>query len=208
MIACHNYSFQAIHLKMGGGVFVRPYSNSASFGPFRTHYGWCDFFIFYSPTRAQTKRGGQHKCKMAHNTRIRENTYLLGSLLPLKTPKIWYRNRVSMQMKILNISKTVTDSAIVCLDSKYEPLRCEFKQSLHLTCVDLETYISRSSVLENNDKWRVVVKRSEISAHIVWGASRNSYAASSNRSLHLACVDLETPIVSLRKQDIHFRKQR
>jgi len=50
--------------------------------------------------------------------------------------------------------------------------------SLHLTCVDLETHISRSSVF----KWGVVTKWSVISAHIKWGANREQYAAGSNPS--------------------------
>jgi len=42
------------------------------------------------------------------------------------------------------------------------------------------------------DKWRIVAKRSEINAHIVWGTNRKPYAASSNQSLYLTWVDLET----------------
>jgi len=44
----------------------------------------------------------------------------------------------------------------------------------------------------HSDKWHVVAKRSEISAHIVLRANRKPYTASSNQSLHLTCVDLET----------------
>jgi len=70
--------------------------------------------------------------------------------------------------------------------------------------VQLRVYISHELTLKpifqghpfpdlaHSDKWRVVVKRSEISAHIVWGANRKPYAASSNQSLHLNWVDLET----------------
>jgi len=48
------------------------------------------------------------------------------------------------------------------------------------------------SDIAHGDKWRAAAKRSEISAHILWGANRKPYAASSNPSLHLTCVDLET----------------
>ncbi len=44
----------------------------------------------------------------------------------------------------------------------------------------------------HSNKWRVVAKRSEIGVHIVWGANRKPYAASSNPSLDLICVDLES----------------
>jgi len=46
--------------------------------------------------------------------------------------------------------------------------------------------------LAHSDKWRVVAKRSEISAHSVRGANRKPYAASSNQSLYSTWVDLET----------------
>jgi len=44
----------------------------------------------------------------------------------------------------------------------------------------------------HSDKWCFVPKRSEICAHNVCGAKRQPYAVSSNKSLHLTCVDLET----------------
>jgi len=75
-----------------------------------------------------------------------------------------------------------------------KPYAASSKTSLHLTSVDLETHISKSSVLGNNDKWHVVAKRSDISAYIVWGANIKPYPPSSNSSLHLTCVDLETRI--------------
>ena len=53
-----------------------------------------------------------------------------------------------------------------------------------------ETQISRSSVF----RWRVMTKRSEISAYIVWGGNRKPYAASSNPPLYLTSIDLETHV--------------
>jgi len=100
----------------------------------------------------------------------------------------------SMQMKMLNISKTVTDSVIVCMGASWNPYAASSDPALHITLDDLEPNISRSSVFRNNAKWRVMAKGSEISSHIVWGVNRNPCAASSNPSLHFTWIDPEPNI--------------
>ena len=49
-----------------------------------------------------------------------------------------------------------------------------------------------STDIAHSNKWRVAANWSEISAHIVLGANRKPYAASSNPFLLLTSVDLET----------------
>jgi len=73
-------------------------------------------------------------------------------------------------------------SAHIVWGANRKPYAASSNPSLLLTSVDLETYNSRSSIFGNNDKWRVVAKRSEIGAHIVWGANEKPYAASSTPS--------------------------
>jgi len=90
------------------------------------------------------------------------------------------------------VAKRSELSALIVWGANREPYAASSTPSLLLTSVDLESYNSRSSIFGNNDKWRVVAKRSEIGAHIVWGANRKPYAASSNPSLLLTPIDLET----------------
>ena len=87
-------------------------------------YNWCDFFFFfYSRTRVQTKRGGLDERKMAQKTRIRVHItlfggqhflpQLLGGLFAPKLPNLGPGIGISMQMKMLNISKTVSDRDMI-----------------------------------------------------------------------------------------------
>jgi len=137
----------------------------------------------------QTKRKAQEVTKMVQKTRIcvryallgfrNLNHYDLGSFSP-KPPKLGVGIGFPMQTKMLNFSKTVTDSAIVCIGANRKPHAASSDPCLHLICVDLETNILSSSVSRHctmhiaiiYNKRRVVAKRSEKIVHIVRGANR------------------------------------
>jgi len=70
-----------------------------------------------------------------------------GSLTP-NPSKLGVGIGFPMQTKMLNISKTVTGSAIVCMGANRKPYAASSKQSLYFTCVDLETHNSRSFIFE------------------------------------------------------------
>jgi len=71
-------------------------------------------------------------------------------LLPQNPPKSGLGIRFPMQVKMLNISKTVPDSAIVCMVSKKETTSCKFKSvfsfdlsrpwNLHFKVIRFQTY--------------------------------------------------------------------
>jgi len=75
------------------------------------------FLSFYSLTGPQTKQKVLEVHKMARKTRIRVRECLCGCFTP-KPQKLGVSIGFPMQMKMMNISKTVLDSAIVCMGSK------------------------------------------------------------------------------------------
>jgi len=94
--------------------------------------------------------------------------------------------------KLCVVAKRSEIGAQIVWEATRKPYAASSNPCLHLTLDDLEPQISRSSFFGQSDKWRVVAKQFEISAHIVWGATRKPYAASSNQPLYLTWVDLET----------------
>jgi len=121
-------------------------------------YRWCDFsfFLFYSLTCPQTKRAEQIERKMAQKIWIHVSKHLLGGkfftvailwCFTIKTQKFGVGTEFSMQMRMLNISKSVTDRNIRWEISPHivwganRNTCCEFK-----SIFDLEPKISRCSV--------------------------------------------------------------
>jgi len=60
---------------------------------------------------------------------------------------------VVLTYSYVNISKTVSDSAIVCMGKNRKPYAASSNPSLLLTSVDLDTYNSRSSVFGLSAQW-------------------------------------------------------
>jgi len=83
-------------------------------------------------------------------------------------------------------------SAHIVWEADRKPYAASLNPSLLLTSVDLETHNSRSSIFGNNDSWRVVATRSEMSGHIVWRANWKPWAGGLNPSSLSTPVDLET----------------
>jgi hypothetical protein len=121
-------------LKIGGVDYVRPLTNPAKFGPFRISgcapaRGWnvqvvwlfFSFFLFSNARADQTRRsrraqnGSKYADPRTHSAFWGQNflPQRFGGLLAPKPPKMGPRIGFSMQMKMLNISKTVGDRNMI-----------------------------------------------------------------------------------------------